>query len=586
MSIHWLWLAWLYPLMGGLWLVRLGPAALTGPWPGLLLRTASLPALIAVATVPTDVPLDVPWLLLGARFELGALTRIFLLFTALLWGVAGWYGARYVAHDERRHRFALCWLLSLSGNLGLIVAGDIPGFYTFFALMTFAAYGLVVHSRSDTAIRAGRVYIAMAILGEVMILSGLLLIALTGESLLIRDAVAGVSGSGWDHAIIPLILFGFGVKTGLLPLHGWLALAHPVAPTPASAVLSGSMIKAGLLGWISFLPGGYASYAGWGSLIIALGCLGAFYAVAVGLTQQNPKTNLAYSSISQMGVMTICIGIGLSEVADWSTAVLIVAIYALNHAFAKGALFLGVGVVLAEPRTPRIHRYIIFAGLGLAALAIAGSPMTGGALAKRALKYLAASEHLLWAETLNVLLPLSALATTLLLSRLLYLLYRKMTAADRQPDGHEGLMFSWSVNLLAVAVMAWLTIYSLQLPISTSPFTPADLLKAALPILGGLFLAYGAWHFMRPLQRVPPAGDIVVAFERVAQWIAGAWVRIVAHPLEQWDVSADPFVRRLLPTDRGRDRVLDAETRIRRFEVSGAVFVFLMVMLLFALWMG
>jgi hypothetical protein len=106
--------------------------------------------------------------------------------------------------------------------------------------------------------------------------------------------------------------YGFRYQSRCGLLHVWLPLAHTVAPTPASAVLSGSMIKAGLLGWIRFLPPGGGGDPAWGAVFIAAGITAAFYGVAIGLGQKHPKTVLAYSSISQMGLITVAFGIGLT----------------------------------------------------------------------------------------------------------------------------------------------------------------------------------------------------------------------------------------------------------------------------------
>lgn len=580
MNGHLLWIAVVWPLLlSSVLLSRRTPEAFAR----FGLRLAPLPALLAVVLTPLYTPLDVPWLMLGARFELLALTRIFLLFTSLLWWLAGFYAVRYLAHDHDLKRFTVFWLWSYTGNIGLIVAGDIPSFYTYFALMGFSAYALVIHTRKSDAIRAGRLYLAMTIIGEVMILSGLLLIAYTGQSVLIREAVPAIVDSPYANICIGLILFGFGVKTGLLPLHGWLPLAHPAAPTPASAVLSGSMIKAGLLGWLTFLPGGIASYPQWGWTMIALGVAGAFYAVVIGLTQTHPKSNLAYSSISQMGVMTICVGIGFAERADWTSSALIAAVYALNHAFAKGALFLGVGVVQAEPIKPRVHRRVIFAGMMLAALAIAGAPLTGGALAKRALKYLAPASGDFWGPALDLLFPLSAFATTLLLSRLIYILWRDVMRPDRTPDDHPGLMLSWAVTLLGVAFMAWLSVYNLQLPISTAPFTLSDILKSGIPILGAIFVARMAYRWIKEPKQPIPAGDVLLPAAWLGRQISIAWVRFVADPLERWDLTSDAWRTRLIPEKRAQDPVTAFDRRIRIFEISGAFFVLLMVLLMLSL---
>jgi formate hydrogenlyase subunit 3/multisubunit Na+/H+ antiporter MnhD subunit len=119
---------------------------------------------------------------------------------------------------------------------------------------------------------------------------------------------------------------------GVYALHVWLPLAHPVAPTPASAVLSGAMIKAGLLGWLRFLPLGEAATPGWGNVCTIAGLAAAFDGVLVGCTQDNAKTVLAYSSISQMGFMTMAVGVGLTVPAVWTQALTATALYALHHA--------------------------------------------------------------------------------------------------------------------------------------------------------------------------------------------------------------------------------------------------------------
>src|SRR5690606_10160568 len=113
-------------------------------------------------------------------------------------------------------------------------------FYFFFALMTYSAYGLVVHQRSPEAWRAGRTYIILAVLGEVALLAGILLAAAAIGTSDLSQAPTGIARAEYRSLIIALLSAGFGVKASLLGLHVWLPLAHPVAPTPASAALSGA----------------------------------------------------------------------------------------------------------------------------------------------------------------------------------------------------------------------------------------------------------------------------------------------------------------------------------------------------------
>ncbi|HUG37583.1 MAG TPA: proton-conducting transporter membrane subunit, partial [Candidatus Limnocylindrales bacterium] len=284
-----------------------------GPW-------AALPTLL-LAAAPVSFPtIEVPWLLIGSRFGLDPIGRTFLIAAALLWTASGVYARTYVT-GEGRTRFLFFYLLTMSGNLGLTVAADAAGFYLFFAFMTFAAYGLIVHRGDAEAKWAGRVYLVMAVIAEAFLLAGVVVAAQAAGTTELAAIPGGVGGSGRAGTVTLLLLLGFAVKAGAVPLHVWLPLAHPVAPTPASAVLSGCMIKAGLLGWLRFLPLGEAALPHWGAAVAALGVVAAFFGVIVGMTQTDPKTVLAYSSISQIGVMNVGVGLALAEPMGAAAAV-------------------------------------------------------------------------------------------------------------------------------------------------------------------------------------------------------------------------------------------------------------------------
>jgi NADH:ubiquinone oxidoreductase subunit 5 (subunit L)/multisubunit Na+/H+ antiporter MnhA subunit len=184
------------------------------------------------------------------------------------------------------------------------------------------------------------------------------------------------------------LILGFGVKAGLVPLHVWLPLAHPAAPTAASAILSGAMIKAGLLGWLRVLPLGIQDIPSWGSALMVLGTVAMFGGALVGIFQSHPKVILAYSSISQMGMMTVMVGAGLAHPSLWEATSLVLLLFALHHGLAKGALFLAVGMAarrLAEAQ-PR-YRTLFVVCMIAPACALAGVPGTSGALVKSAVKY-------------------------------------------------------------------------------------------------------------------------------------------------------------------------------------------------------
>ena len=430
----------LYPLL----------AARSGP--GTALRAAlpllPLPALLLALLSSTAWTLELPWLLLGSTWVLDELRRSFLFLTALLWSVAGLYAVGYLGVQQLR-RFCVFWSLTLAGNVGLVLAGDIASFYTFFALMTFAGYGLVVHDGSDRARFAGRVYLVMALLGEMAMLAGFLLAARAGNSLLLGDLAAGIAASERGALITALFIAGFGVKAGLPLLHFWLPLAHPVAPTPASAVLSGAMIKAGLLGWLLTLPIGEPGWGSWGQFLMIMGFVGSLGAALPGAVQRDPKTVLAWSSISQMGLLTMLVGAALAAPAQAASLLPVIALFALHHGLAKGCLFLAVGLVL-----PASHllRGLLWLLIALPALSLLGLPGTSGALAKGALKNaVLAVPDLLLADQLPILLYAATLATLVLLARYGWTLWRKLQPGRAAPSVWAG----WGLALLCSVLVFW-----------------------------------------------------------------------------------------------------------------------------------
>jgi formate hydrogenlyase subunit 3/multisubunit Na+/H+ antiporter MnhD subunit len=490
-----------------------------------LMPWAALPGLALALLAPPGLALDLPWLLTGLRLELDGTGRVFLLFTALLWVLAGVYARGYLATDAHASRFAGFFIATCAGNLGLILAADVVGFYLFYALMSFAAYGLIVHADTPEARRAGGVYLVMAILGETLLLIGFLMLMNLSGSLMIAPAVAALAGAPGRETVIALLLAGFGIKAGALLLHMWLPLAHPVAPTPASAVLSGAMIKAGLLGWLRFLPLG-ATTSDTGLLVMFAGLAAAFCGVAVGLLQRDPKVILAYSSISQMGLMTCGVGLGLLVPEVWPLLLPAVVVYAFHHALTKGALFLGVGITQGANG---VRRGAVI-GFGLLALALAGAPFTGGALAKQLLKDAAVTTP--WGTTLTPLLALAAIATTLLMARLLRRVAHGDTAPRHNPPGRMRTGW-WLALAAAVFLPAWLSLASVDLRGAGPVPSLEGLWMASWPVLCGALLAYGGARALRRTAWSPPvvaAGDVLwVLLYGYQRWLRRPWMIAGAH---------------------------------------------------------
>jgi hydrogenase-4 component B len=436
--------------------------------------------------------------LLGGVWQLDEARRPWLLFSALLWGLAGLYARGYLVAEQQAAEggegdafrrlvgLALLWPLTLAGNLLLLLAEDIPSFYLGFAVMTFAAYGLVVHADNRDAHLGGRAYLIMALFGEALILGGLLWAAGSAETLTLTGLREGIAESEQGVWMAAILWLGFGVKAGVVGLHVWLPLAHPVAPTPASAVLSGVMIKAGLVGWLGVLPLGdpAAGLEPLGRLVIALGLVSALAAALFGITQRHPKAVLAYSSVSQMGMLTALVGAGLSDPTLWPTLSVAVVLFAAHHGMTKGALFLGVGI---SEHPPRLPAWLLWPLLILPAVSLTGA-LASGLASKWAFKSeLYEGGH----ETLVTWLSLAAVGTTLLMARALWRQWRER--------GHH------AIPLLGTMPLSWLfaivaaTSLPLWLPlaggVAESPWPPADELPGLMwPVGVGLVLAcVGLW---------------------------------------------------------------------------------------------
>jgi multicomponent Na+:H+ antiporter subunit A len=465
------------------------------PLPGIataLFAADAAPLVLGSGSVRLTFALDLPGaLLLGVA--------------ALLWCAAGTYATSYFGGSAKAGRFAVCWLMALAGCLGVFVAADMVSLYALLGLLTLGAGGLVIHDDTPRARRATAVYVGLALTGESLALMGLVMLAaLTPEgSLLIRDAAAALPTSPHRDLTLALLVVGFGIKAGLVPLHVWMPLAHSAAPVPASSVLSGAVVKVGIIGLIRFLPFD-APLADWGSALAAAGMFTALYAVAIGITQTHPKAVLAYSSVSQMGVVMAVLGMGMA--GGDRTVPLLAAFYASHHVLVKGALFLVVGVV-ATTGTARVMPTLVLATVLAAGLG--GLPLTGGALAKFAVK------DPLGDGLMGTLGVISAIGTTVLMLHFIVRL-RANAATEAQAAAPAGLARPWLAMAIASIAVPWALYYAAPLGVLPDPLAPKYLWEALWPIAIGAVLAV---LFARAGDRLPriPEGDIAVAIDAAAR---------------------------------------------------------------------
>ena len=507
-------------------------AAAIGVPLALLLACASprvrtrMPALLALAPAPAlaaalfgghGPPLVVGNAQFALTFVRDAPGALLLGVAALLWILAGSYATRYLRGSPSAGGFVVCWLLTLTGCIGAFLAADLVGLYFLLAVLSVGASGLVLQGEAPHAIRAGAIYLGVALVAEAFLLAGLVMLAnaMPHGSLLIRDAVAALSASPARNVTLALLIIGLGIKAGMVPMHFWMPIAYGAAPIPAAAVMSGAVVKASILALIRFLPAG-AALPSVGLPLAAIGLFGALYGVAIGITQAQPRIVLAYSSVSQMGFMVAVIGMGLAT-GDGGT-VLAAAFYAAHHVLVKGALFLAIGVIAMTGRN-RLWRMLTPAAV--IALGLGGLPLTGGALTKYVAKSVIGDGP---AGTLAIV---SSVATTLLMIQFLRRL-KHSAPTDEDARAPAGLVWPWLLTAVASVALP-VTLY-VAMPVEMLPraLDRAALWSALWPVLLGAALAGGLDRVGRLLPRIP-VGDVGVvlrSLERMAVDTEATFVRV------------------------------------------------------------
>ncbi len=442
--------------------------------------------------------------------------------STLLWIIGGLAASRWLKRRPDQARFALWWLLTLSGSLGVFVAGDLVSFYALYALASLPAYGLIACSGSKEDQRAGRITVAAALIGEGLILAAFVLLVSSapGQGLAIAAVMNALPLSPHADLIIVLVVIGFGLKIGLVPLHGWMPLSYAAGPLAATAVLSGATSKAGIIGLIRFLPHDAAMPLA-GGLILAAGLFSAFYGALLGLTQSNPRSVLAYSSVSQLGQMAAVLGAGLAAGAPGAGT--IVAFYAVYHVLVKGGLFLMLGA-----KGQRVASWQL--GLaGFMALGFAGLPFTGGALGKLAFK------DIIGSGATGVLFSLAAIGSTLLMLHFL----RLVRAAAAGPKQDLLSPAAWIAAMIAATLLQWSLFASVTGVSATYALTPEVLFELAWPIAAGAVIAWGLAAAGTQLPRLSP-GDVgakfIAVIERQAPRLASLMTRFETQA-HQWQVS-------------------------------------------------
>src|SRR3712207_608286 len=197
-----------------------------------------------------EVKVFVPYIMgIGLKLKLDVFRYIFVWLTSLIWFLVTIYSTQYLESYKNRNRYYLFFMLTLWSTLGIFISENFLNLFTFFEIMSLTSYPLIIHDEDKYSHEAGETYIIMAVAGGLVLLMGIFLLYDYTQTLDIEKLGTAINGIGnIKYVIAALIIGGFGVKAGMVPLHIWLPKAHPAAPAPASAILSGILLKTGIFG--------------------------------------------------------------------------------------------------------------------------------------------------------------------------------------------------------------------------------------------------------------------------------------------------------------------------------------------------
>ncbi len=507
----------------------------------MAIGVAGLPLPASAMVLPIGLP-DLPF-----HLRLDALSAFFML---LLGGAA--FGVTVYAIGYLRSMeggplalLAMWYHLFLAGMVTVLLADDAYAFMVAWEVMALSSYFLVTTDHKIPEIRrAGFLYLLIAHVGAVSLLLAFgVLQGGHGDYTFDTMRLAEMTPF-WASATFLLALFGFGAKAGLVPLHVWLPEAHPAAPSPVSALMSGVMLKTAIYGLLRVTFDLLDIQLGWwGTLALALGLITALYGVIFAAVQSDMKRLLAWSSIENIGIILAAFGLTLIFHADGKgvlAALTLTALlyHALNHAFFKGLLFVGTGSVLhatGERRMGRLgglmHSMPWTAWLTLVgALAIAGLPPLNGFVSEWLLLQAFMFTPGLTQPYLNMVIPVAAASVVLAAALAAYVMVKffgvVFLGQPRDPALSKAHEAGWAERL----GMLWLAAGCVLLGLF--PTHVILWLEPAVRLLTGQALpATGNWLLLTPIsaERASYAPLVFLAVVAVVLLLVYLWVRRVYH---------------------------------------------------------
>lgn len=326
---------------------------------------------------------------MGLSFAVDGFRAVYVCIAAFMWMGTSLFSIEYFGHYRNRNRYYLFQLITLGATEAIFLSADLYTTFVFFEVMSFASYVWVAQDERRESLRAAATYLAVAVIGGLVMLFGLFFLYYQAGTLRIDELYEACQGKN-VYAAALCMLFGFGAKAGVFPLHIWLPKAHPVAPAPASALLSGILTKTGIFGILVISCKIFLHDGVWGTLILMLGVLTMALGALLALFSIDFKRTLACSSVSQIGF--ILVGIGMQGLLGEENALAVRGsfLHMVNHSLFKLVLFMAAGVIYMN-----LHKLDLneIRGFGrkkpllafiylMGALGIGGMPLFSGYISK------------------------------------------------------------------------------------------------------------------------------------------------------------------------------------------------------------
>ena len=330
---------------------------------------------------------------LGLHFCLDGFRGVYGIVAAFMWMMTLLFSREYLGHEKHLGRYYFFQLVTLNATLGVFLSADLFTTFIFFEIMSFTSYVWVAQEETKGALKAAETYLAVAVIGGLVLLMGLFLLYHTLGTLEMSEllsAAAACEDKGVLYIAGVCALVGFGAKAGAFPLHIWLPKAHPVAPAPASALLSGILTKAGVFGILAVSSNIFLHDQRWGLLLLFLGLCTMFGGALLAVFSVDLKRTLACSSMSQIGF--ILTGIGMQGILGEENGLAArgTLLHMVNHSLIKLALFMIAGVVVMNLHKLDLNdirgfgrkKPLLNACFLAGALGISGIPLFNGYISK------------------------------------------------------------------------------------------------------------------------------------------------------------------------------------------------------------